>query len=71
MEFHCEILLEILLLLFFAKRKFYRDTNVIFFSGYVTQEDKAKFGLLVQHQEGRDWFAKFVDSQVMPVSFFS
>jgi len=31
--------------------------------GYSTQEDKAKFGLLVQHQEGRSWFAKFVDGQ--------
>jgi hypothetical protein len=31
--------------------------------GYVTQEDKAKFGLLVQHQEGREWFAKLVDKQ--------
>lgn len=31
--------------------------------GYLTQEDKAKFGLLVQHQEGRLWFAKFVDSK--------
>lgn len=31
--------------------------------GYFSQEDKAKFGLLVQHQEGRKWFARLIDSQ--------
>lgn len=31
--------------------------------GYIAQEEKAKFGLLVQHPEGREWFGKFIDTQ--------
>ena len=34
------------------------------FRGYFSQEDKAKFGLVVQHQQGREWFSKFIDNQV-------
>jgi len=29
----------------------------------ISQEDKAKFGLLMQHPEGRSWFGKFIDTQ--------
>ena len=39
---------------------------IVFYNsrGYFSQEDKRKFGLIVQHQQGREWFAKFIDSQV-------
>lgn len=36
-----------------------------FISEEITQTEKAKFGELCQHQPGRLWFARYVNSQVM------
>lgn len=51
----------------------FNDECKIFMNSYVSQvfehgssisqEDKAKFGLLMQHSEGRNWFGKFIDTQ--------
>ncbi|XP_047141477.1 uncharacterized protein KIAA0513 [Hydra vulgaris] len=37
--------------------------NMFIVDGYICQEDKAKFGILVQHHEGRDWFGRYIDLQ--------
>jgi len=37
--------------------------QVFLTSSCIAQEDKARFGLLMQHPEGRCWFGKFIDTQ--------
>jgi len=37
--------------------------NEVFLDGYISNEEKAKFGLLMQHPEGREWFGKFIEYQ--------